>query len=58
MTLISVRSLEMKSETADRKARQLEAEKAELEKKLEEMTNQYAAIKAELAQTLKGLEDL
>jgi tropomyosin len=52
------RSLELVAETAERKVRQLEGEKSQLEAKLAEMVNQYNAVKSELAETLKGLEDL
>ncbi len=45
-------------EQLERKNRQLEGEKEDLHKKVEEMTKQYNDIKAELASTLKGLEEL
>jgi cell shape-determining protein MreC len=45
-------------ENSERKAKQLEAENKRLEKELDEKKMQYAAVKAELDQTLKDLEGL
>ncbi|KND01877.1 uncharacterized protein SPPG_03666 [Spizellomyces punctatus DAOM BR117] len=52
------RGLELTAEQADRKAKQLEADKTELEKRLDDMTQKYNVAKQELDSTLKGLEDL
>lgn len=52
------RSLELEVEQNARKAKQLEKEKEDLEKKFEEMVTKYNFVKQELDQTLKGLEDL
>lgn len=48
----------MRSEQFERKAKQLESEKFELERRVEDMTTKYNAVKAELATTLQGLEEL
>ncbi len=48
----------MQAEQFERKAKQLDAEKAELERKLDDMTQKYTSVKAELQTTLQGLEDL
>ncbi len=50
--------MELISETHERKAKQLEAEKSELETKFDDMSAKYAKVKAELDQTLKDLEGL
>nr|KAJ3418410.1 hypothetical protein HK105_008345 [Polyrhizophydium stewartii] len=52
------RSLELQAETFERKAKQLDAEKLDLERRLEEMTKKYEQVKGELDQTLKDLEGL
>ncbi|KAJ3245382.1 phosphatidyl inositol kinase [Chytriomyces hyalinus] len=52
------RSLEVHSEHHERKAKQIDTEKVDLEKKYEELTAKYNAVKAELEATLKSLEDL
>ncbi|KAI8803802.1 tropomyosin [Cladochytrium replicatum] len=52
------RQYEMSAEQFERKSKQLDGEKLDLEKKLEEMTAKYNVVKAELESTLKGLEDL
>jgi tropomyosin len=46
------------AEQHERKAKQLESEKAELERLLEEKSAKYNQVKAELDQTLKDLEGL
>jgi tropomyosin, fungi type len=46
------------AETHERKVKQLEAEKADLESKFADMTVKYNKVKAELDQTLKDLEGL
>jgi prefoldin subunit 5 len=48
----------MNAEVFERKVKQLESDKAELERKFEEMSGKYNEVKAELATTLQGLEDL
>jgi tropomyosin len=48
----------MVAENHERKVKQLEAEKADLEGKFGEMTTKYNKVKAELDQTLKELEGL
>ncbi len=48
----------MNSEVHERKVKQLVADKDELERKYEEMSGKYNEVKAELAMTLQGLEDL
>ncbi|KAI9352916.1 tropomyosin like-domain-containing protein [Obelidium mucronatum] len=52
------RSLEVHSEHHERKAKQIDTEKVDLEKKYEDLTARYNAVKAELEATLKSLEDL
>ncbi|KAI8919521.1 tropomyosin [Entophlyctis helioformis] len=52
------RALELSAETHERKAKQLDAEKLDIEHRLEEMTKKYETVKAELDQTLKDLEGL
>ncbi|KAJ3406478.1 hypothetical protein HDV05_005971 [Chytridiales sp. JEL 0842] len=53
-----VRSLEVHAEHHERKGKQLDSEKGDLEKKYEELQSKYNAIKGELESTLKSLEDL
>lgn len=62
----------MNAETFERKVKQIESDKAELERKFEDMTSKYEEVpsnvspnlpsfpqvKAELANTLASLEDL
>jgi hypothetical protein len=50
--------LEVHAEHHERKGKQLDTEKIELEKKYEELNVKYNAIKLELENTLKSLEDL
>ena len=50
--------MELVAEKHERRVKQLEAEKSELEKSIEEKDSKYAAIKSELDQTLKDLEGL
>ena len=52
------RSLELEVEQNARMAKQYEAEKEAVEKKVEDMVAKYNVVKQELDQTLKGLEDL
>eukprot|EP00842_Homolaphlyctis_polyrhiza_P003758 jgi/Hompol1/4383/HPOL_003611-RA len=52
------RALELEAEKFERKAKQLDAEKLDLENRLEEMSKKYAQVKSELDQTLKDLEGL
>lgn len=52
------RALELVTENAERKVRQLDIEKGDLEKKVTDLAKLYEAVKAELAETLKGLEDM
>ncbi|KAJ3060543.1 hypothetical protein HDU98_003502 [Podochytrium sp. JEL0797] len=52
------RSLEVHSEHHERKAKQIDSEKVDLEKKYEELQGKYNAVKAELESTLKSLEDM
>ncbi|KAJ3179344.1 hypothetical protein HDU87_002953 [Geranomyces variabilis] len=52
------RGLELSSEQAERRAKQLDGEKSDLERRLEDMTQKYNVVKQELDSTLKGLEDL
>lgn len=52
------RALEVHSEHHERKAKQLDNEKGDMEKKYVELEAKYNAVKAELEQTLKSLEDL
>lgn len=49
---------EMGQEIAERKVKQLESDKMELERKYEDMSAKYNEVKSELATTLQGLEDL
>ncbi|KAI8854600.1 hypothetical protein BC829DRAFT_380332 [Chytridium lagenaria] len=44
--------------THERKAKQIDNEKIDLEKKYEELNAKYLAVKSELDATLKSLEDL
>lgn len=53
-----IRSLELDVEKQERHAKQLFAEKEDLELKLSDMTNKYNNVKHELDQTLKDLEGL
>jgi hypothetical protein len=50
--------LELVAEKHERKVKQLESEKLELERQVEEKTQKYNAVKQELDQTLKDLEGL
>ncbi|KAJ3107517.1 hypothetical protein HDU96_007861 [Phlyctochytrium bullatum] len=52
------RSLEVQAEHHERKAKQIDNEKMDLEKKYEDLNSKYLAVKAELDSTLKSLEDL
>lgn len=58
MVMARVRNLELVSEKHERKVKQLEAEKADLERQVDEKTQKYNAVKQELDQTLKDLEGL
>jgi prefoldin subunit 5 len=42
----------------ERKVKQLESNEADLQRKFEEISGMYNEVKAELAATLQGLEDL
>ncbi|KAJ1553826.1 hypothetical protein HK405_006787 [Cladochytrium tenue] len=53
-----VRVLEVAMEQAEKRAQRFEAENLALEKKLEDMTAQYQAVKNDLEQTLKSLDEL
>lgn len=57
-TMIRARHFELEAEQQERRAKQSEAEKSDVERRLEEMTSKYNAVKAELDQTLKDLEGL
>lgn len=50
--------MELLSETHERKAKQLDAEKTTLETQAQEKDAKYNAVKQELDQTLKDLEGL
>ncbi len=50
--------MELVAEKHERKVKQLESEKLELERQVEEKTQKYNAVKQELDQTLKDLEGL
>ncbi|KAJ3189666.1 hypothetical protein HK101_008803, partial [Irineochytrium annulatum] len=52
------RALEVHAEHHERKAKQVDNEKIDLEKKYEELNAKYLAVKAELDSTLKSLDDL
>ncbi|KAJ3216306.1 hypothetical protein HDU67_009657 [Dinochytrium kinnereticum] len=52
------RALEVHAEHHERKAKQVDNEKMDLEKKYEDLLAQYNGVKAELESTLKSLEDL
>ncbi|KAJ3262017.1 hypothetical protein HK103_003860 [Boothiomyces macroporosus] len=52
------RELSIVAEKHERKAKQLEAEKSDLERQLADSAAKYATVKAELDQTLKDLEGL
>ncbi|KAJ3102926.1 hypothetical protein HDU96_009460 [Phlyctochytrium bullatum] len=52
------RALEVHAEHHERKAKQLDGEKLDLEKKYEDLLAQFNSVKGELEATLKSLEDL
>jgi hypothetical protein len=48
----------MNADGLERKVKQLESDKADLERKFEETSGKLNEVKVELASTLQGLEDL
>lgn len=53
-----VRNLELISEQSERRAARLEAEKNELESKLDDINQKYIVVKKELDDTLKSISEL